>query len=211
MKWFLHVPSRRQPPKTRSPTGPTSRQVNSNEANLSSGVTYQTSEMPNSRQKKEDITSMSHMHARGARAPRPNRCRYIFADIIQPTERLSSVNLKASKRSSLTRQFTGKCSKKVWKISSLSQLLSIEAIILIFAGWRFATPGEDVPGDNVTPDPHHTDFTHLRQIYFKVDSEYKGRFTVPTLYDCKQGKIVNNEVLQPIHVQKHTANLYHHY
>jgi putative glutathione S-transferase len=60
-------------------------------------------------------------------------------------------------------------------------------------GWRFATSGENVPGDNVTPDPHHTDFTHLRQIYFKVDPAYKGRFTVPTLYDYKQGKIVNNE------------------
>lgn len=27
----------------------------------------------------------------------------------------------------------------------------------------------------------------------KVDPEYKGRFTVPTLYDVKQGKIVSNE------------------
>jgi putative glutathione S-transferase len=33
----------------------------------------------------------------------------------------------------------------------------------------------------------------LRDIYFQVDPEYKGRFTVPTLYDVKQGKIVSNE------------------
>ncbi|KAI9886279.1 MAG: hypothetical protein M1823_001951 [Watsoniomyces obsoletus] len=60
-------------------------------------------------------------------------------------------------------------------------------------GWRFAKPDEDVPGENVTPDPLHEGFTHLRDIYFKVDPEYKGRFTVPTLYDKKTGTIVNNE------------------
>jgi len=32
-----------------------------------------------------------------------------------------------------------------------------------------------------------------QDIYFQVDPEYKGRFTVPTLYDKKQGKIVSNE------------------
>lgn len=32
-----------------------------------------------------------------------------------------------------------------------------------------------------------------QDIYFEVDPEYKGRFTVPTLYDKKQGKIVSNE------------------
>jgi glutathionyl-hydroquinone reductase len=51
-----------------------------------------------------------------------------------------------------------------------------------------------LPGDNVVPDPLHKDFTHLRQVYFSVDPEYKGRFTVPTLYDKKTGRIVNNEV-----------------
>ncbi len=60
-------------------------------------------------------------------------------------------------------------------------------------GWRFAKPDEDVPGENVTPDPIHEGFTHLRDIYFKVDPDYKGRFTVPTLYDKKTGTIVNNE------------------
>jgi glutathionyl-hydroquinone reductase len=59
-------------------------------------------------------------------------------------------------------------------------------------GWRFATPEDtDAPGENVTPDPLGHKF--LRDIYFKVDPEYKGRFTVPTLYDKKQGKIVSNE------------------
>lgn len=52
---------------------------------------------------------------------------------------------------------------------------------------------ENVPGDNVTADPLHPDFTHLRQIYFDVEPNYNGRFTVPTLFDKKQNKIVSNE------------------
>ncbi|KAI9844204.1 MAG: S-glutathionyl-(chloro)hydroquinone reductase [Thelocarpon superellum] len=70
-------------------------------------------------------------------------------------------------------------------------------------GWRFATADEKLPGDNVTPDPLHSDFTHLRQIYFKVDPEYKGRFTVPTLYDKKTGRIVNNESSEIIRMMYH--------
>jgi putative glutathione S-transferase len=63
------------------------------------------------------------------------------------------------------------------------------------AGWRFATADEKVPGENVTPDPLHTSkkFTHIRDIYFDSEPNFSGRFTVPTLYDKKQGKIVNNE------------------
>ncbi|KAL9614990.1 MAG: hypothetical protein Q9167_000521 [Letrouitia subvulpina] len=60
-------------------------------------------------------------------------------------------------------------------------------------GWRFVDSNEKLPGDNVTPDPFHKGFTHLRDIYFKVSPDYAGRFTVPTLYDTKQGKIVSNE------------------
>jgi glutathionyl-hydroquinone reductase len=60
-------------------------------------------------------------------------------------------------------------------------------------GWRFAEPDEKIPGQNVTKDPLHPDFTHLRQIYFEVDPDYKGRFTVPTLYDKKKKTIVSNE------------------
>ncbi len=45
----------------------------------------------------------------------------------------------------------------------------------------------------MTPDPIHEGFTHLRDIYFKVNPDYTGRFLVPTLYDKKAGKIVSNE------------------
>lgn len=33
----------------------------------------------------------------------------------------------------------------------------------------------------------------MREYYFKVNPGYEGRFTVPILWDAKQGKIVNNE------------------
>lgn len=66
---------------------------------------------------------------------------------------------------------------------------------LTILGWRFVTPEEKVPGENVTPDPVHPNFTHLRDIYFEVNADYEGRFTVPTLYDVKQNKIVSNEVI----------------
>ena len=35
--------------------------------------------------------------------------------------------------------------------------------------------------------------THLRDIYFSVNPDYNGRFTVPTLYDKKKKTIVSNE------------------
>ena len=63
-------------------------------------------------------------------------------------------------------------------------------------GWRFPTAADtDLPGENATPDPvsGHKNFTHLRDIYFSVEPNYSGRFTVPTLYDKKQKKIVSNE------------------
>lgn len=61
-------------------------------------------------------------------------------------------------------------------------------------GWRFATPEEkDLPGANTVPDPLHEGYTHLRHVYFEQDPDYSGRFTVPTLYDKKQKKIVSNE------------------
>ncbi|KAE8375572.1 ubiquitin-activating enzyme E1 [Aspergillus bertholletiae] len=60
-------------------------------------------------------------------------------------------------------------------------------------GWRFATPDEKLPGENSTPDPLHSDVTHLRDIYFANDPDYTGRFTVPVLYDKKTQRIVSNE------------------
>jgi len=60
-------------------------------------------------------------------------------------------------------------------------------------GWRFATQDEQIPGENTQPDPLHKKNTHLRDLYFSVNPDYEGRFTVPTLWDTKQETIVNNE------------------
>ncbi|CAL3971419.1 unnamed protein product [Diplocarpon coronariae] len=74
-------------------------------------------------------------------------------------------------------------------------------------GWHFVSSSSEgdgdggsdedgtAPGENVRPDPvpGHEKYRHIRDLYFEVDPEYKGRFTVPTLYDVKQGKIVSNE------------------
>lgn len=108
----------------------------------------------------------------------------------------SSVNSRGSRTSSHIRQSTGRCWTKVCDHSTPFCFFSQSCILTCtIIGWRFAKPDEKIVGDNVTPDPVHEGFIHLRDIYFKVDPEYKGRFTVPTLYDVKQGRIVNNEVM----------------
>lgn len=73
-------------------------------------------------------------------------------------------------------------------------------------GWRFPTASDtDLPGENATPDPvsGHEKFTHLRDIYFSVEPNYSGRFTVPTLYDKKQHKIVSNESSEILRMMYH--------
>ena len=71
-------------------------------------------------------------------------------------------------------------------------------------GWRFATKDDnDAPGAEVTADPLHPEYTHLRDIYFENNKDYGGRFTVPTLYDKKQKRIVNNESSEIIRMLYH--------
>ena len=45
----------------------------------------------------------------------------------------------------------------------------------------------------MTPDPLHPDVNYLQELYFKVEPEYSGRYTVPVLWDKKTSTIVNNE------------------
>ncbi|KAL2754525.1 hypothetical protein ACRALDRAFT_1070285 [Sodiomyces alcalophilus JCM 7366] len=88
----------------------------------------------------------------------------------------------------------------VRKLKGLEDVISFSAVHwhLGEKGWRFATPDdppEDIPGENVIPDPveGHESFTHLRQIYFESNPQYEGRFTVPVLYDKQTKTIVSNE------------------
>ncbi|TFY74115.1 hypothetical protein EWM64_g9899 [Hericium alpestre] len=56
-------------------------------------------------------------------------------------------------------------------------------------GWAFASI-DDFPGAD--KDPLY-DAKYLKDIYFRADPHYAGRFTVPVLWDKKQQTIVNNE------------------
>ncbi|KAK4226369.1 hypothetical protein QBC38DRAFT_510470 [Podospora fimiseda] len=84
------------------------------------------------------------------------------------------------------------------KLKGLEDIISFSAVHWHMGekGWRFPTEEDnDAKGENVVPAPveQHRGFTHLRQVYFKEDEGYSGRFTVPVLFDKKLGKIVNNE------------------
>jgi glutathionyl-hydroquinone reductase len=57
-------------------------------------------------------------------------------------------------------------------------------------GWRFPESEDECPG--AQPDTlYHAKF--LREIYFRAQPDYEGRFTVPVLWDKKTESIVNNE------------------
>jgi putative glutathione S-transferase len=59
-------------------------------------------------------------------------------------------------------------------------------------GWRFVTPDEHLPGENVVPDPiNHVQ--NMRELYLLADPTYNGRFSVPVLWDKKLKTIVSNE------------------
>lgn len=57
-------------------------------------------------------------------------------------------------------------------------------------GWRFPTSNDEYPGATID-SLYHSRFLH--EIYFKSDSEYKGKYSVPVLWDKKTEQIVNNE------------------
>lgn len=59
-------------------------------------------------------------------------------------------------------------------------------------GWNFVKSGDKNVPPHCTPEPHYG-FTLLRQLYFKANTDYDGRFTVPVLWDKKTETIVNNE------------------
>ncbi|KAM6485890.1 hypothetical protein HDV62DRAFT_378164 [Trichoderma sp. SZMC 28011] len=82
------------------------------------------------------------------------------------------------------------------KLKGLEDIISFSVVHwhLEQKGWRFATKEDnDIPGENVIPDPLHEGFTHIRDVYFESNKDYTGRFTVPVLYDKKTRQIVNNE------------------
>lgn len=57
-------------------------------------------------------------------------------------------------------------------------------------GWQFPSTDDEYPGAN--PDPLFG-AKYVHELYFKADPQYKGRYSVPVLWDTKTGTIVNNE------------------
>jgi putative glutathione S-transferase len=62
----------------------------------------------------------------------------------------------------------------------------------VFPGWHFATEEEQAETPGCTLDNLYGSYW-LSEIYKKSDPQYKGRFTVPVLWDKKTETIVNNE------------------
>ncbi|KAI4252306.1 MAG: hypothetical protein L6R42_008014, partial [Xanthoria sp. 1 TBL-2021] len=57
-------------------------------------------------------------------------------------------------------------------------------------GWRFPSTDEEYPGSTVD-HLFHSRFLH--DLYFRSDSKYEGKYSVPLLWDKKTNQIVNNE------------------
>ena len=59
-------------------------------------------------------------------------------------------------------------------------------------GWRFVTEDEENLPPMCEPEPLYG-YKFIKELYFKAEPEYEGRFTVPVLWDSKEGVVVNNE------------------
>jgi putative glutathione S-transferase len=57
-------------------------------------------------------------------------------------------------------------------------------------GWQFPSSDTEYPGAD--PDPLFQ-AKYLHELYLKADPEYKGRYSVPALWDTETNTIVNNE------------------
>lgn len=85
---------------------------------------------------------------------------------------------------------------RCYMVLSMKGLLDAIPVVVVHHfmgenGWAFVRDGdEDVP-PLCAPEPHG--FGSIRDLYFKADSDYSGRFTVPVLWDTKSETIVNNE------------------
>ncbi len=63
-------------------------------------------------------------------------------------------------------------------------------------GWPFASV-DQFPGADVDPVYQSQ---HVKDLYLRADPNFKGRFTVPVLWDKKQNTIVNNESSEIIRI-----------
>ena len=72
-------------------------------------------------------------------------------------------------------------------------------------GWRFPATDDEYPGSTVD-HLFHSNFLH--EVYFRSDSEYKGKYSVPVLWDKKTNQIVNNESEDIMRMLNHAFDSY---
>ncbi|KAK9320092.1 glutathione S-transferase [Lipomyces orientalis] len=79
----------------------------------------------------------------------------------------------------------------VRKLKGLEDIIGLSVVdwYLGEMGWKFSTPDE-TPGSII--DPVHNS-SYLRELYFRMNPDHNGRFTVPVLWDKKTDTLVNNE------------------
>lgn len=70
-------------------------------------------------------------------------------------------------------------------------------------GWRFNVQGAEDNYEGATDDQLFGS-KYLHELYFKADKNYKGRYSVPVLWDKKLNTIVNNEVSHDLFHYHHT-------
>jgi len=57
-------------------------------------------------------------------------------------------------------------------------------------GWRFPATDDEYPSATID-HLYHSNYLH--EIYFKCDSDYRGKYSVPVLWDKETEQIINNE------------------
>jgi len=86
------------------------------------------------------------------------------------------------------------------KLKGLEDIVSL-TVLSPYAdanGWAFAKAAPEKL-DDVDDDPLYQS-NHIKDLYFRADPDYAGRFTVPVLWDKKLHTIVNNESSEIIRI-----------
>ncbi|KAG7192260.1 S-glutathionyl-(chloro)hydroquinone reductase [Scheffersomyces spartinae] len=86
------------------------------------------------------------------------------------------------------------------KLKGLSDIIDVSVVhwLMDERGWRFLTAEEqkklEGPGDLKYGTVDHVyGVERIKDLYFKANPDYEGRFTVPVLWDKHEQTIVNNE------------------
>ncbi|KAL1948842.1 hypothetical protein VTO73DRAFT_10648 [Trametes versicolor] len=86
----------------------------------------------------------------------------------------------------------------VRKIKGLEEIVGVTIVSPLFGehGWPF---GNISPFPGAEADPLYN-AEYVRDLYFRADPNYEGRFTVPVLWDKKTETVVNNESSEIIRI-----------